>query len=181
MVLQRHYCIPPLSRIDLEEILELVEDMRSFVLHAPRQTGKTSILKALADTLNDSGGYRRVYANFEVRQTAREDVPEAMRVLLGQIARRAEVMLHDTFVRDVRLNILDGHGGHGALYETLARWAGAREKPWVLLIDEIDSLEGDPLISVLRQLRAGYGERPDGFRQSVILCDGRDYRIYSSS
>ena len=184
MVPQRHYCVPPLSRINLEEVLELIEDMRYFVLHAPRQTGKTSTLKALADTLNTSGRYRCVYANFEVGQTAREDVPEAMRVLLGQIAGRAETMLQDTFVRDVRLRVLDEHGGHGALNETLRRWAKARGKPLVLLVDEIDSLEGDSLISVLRQLRAGYDERPDGFPQGVILCgvrDVRDYRIYSSS
>ncbi|MDE0625955.1 MAG: ATP-binding protein [Bryobacterales bacterium] len=179
-----HYCIPPLERVDRDEILHLIRRRKYFVLHAPRQTGKTSTLKALADTLNATGKYGCVYANFEVGQTAREDVPEAMRVLLGQIARRAEKMLQDTFVRDVRLNVLEEHGGHGALNETLARWASAREKPLVLLIDEIDSLEGDSLISVLRQLRAGYDERPDGFPQSVILCgvrDVRDYRIYSSS
>ena len=134
--------------------------------------------------LNGSGRYRCVYANFEVGQTAREDVPRAVRVLLGQIARRAESMLGDTFVRDFRLEVLEEHGGHGALNVTLSRWARAREKGLVLLIDEIDSLEGDSLISVLRQLRAGHDERPDGFPQSVILCgvrDGRDYRIYSSS
>ena len=179
-----HYCIPPLERVDLDEILWLIQSKKYFVLHAPRQTGKTSTLKALADTLNASGRYRCVYANFEVGQTAREDVPEAMRVLLGQIAGRAETMLQDTFVRDVRLRVLDEHGGHGALNETLRRWAKARDKPLVLLVDEIDSLEGDSLISVLRQLRAGYDERPEGFPQSVILCgvrDVRDYRIYSSS
>ena len=179
-----HYCIPPLERVDRDEILHLIRRRKYFILHAPRQTGKTSTLKALADTLNATGEYLCVYANFEVGQTAREDVTQAMRVLLGQIARRAELMLHDTFVRDVRLNVLDEQGGHGALNETLARWAGAREKPLVLLIDEIDSLEGDSLISVLRQLRAGYDERPDGFPQNVILCgvrDVRDYRIYSSS
>ena len=184
MAPQRHYCIPPLSRVDLEEILELVEDMRYFALHAPRQTGKTSTLTTLADTLNDSGKYRCVYVNFEVGQTAREDVTEAMRVLSGQIAESAETMLDDTFVRDVRLQALEEDGGHGALNVTLSRWARAREKPLVLLIDEIDSLEGDSLISVLRQLRAGFDERPDGFPQSVILCgvrDVRDYRVYSSS
>ena len=181
MAPQRHYCIPPLSRVDLEEILELVEDMRYFALHAPRQTGKTSTLTTLADTLNDSGKYRCIYVNFEVGQTAREDVTEAMRVLSGQIAESAETMLDDTFVRDVRLQALEEDGGHGALNVTLSRWARAREKPLVLLIDEIDSLEGDSLISVLRQLRAGFDERPDGFPQSVILCDVRDYRVYSSS
>ena len=57
------------------------------------------------------------------------------------------------------------------------------KNPIVLMIDEIDSLVGDTLISVLRQLRAGYTDRPEGFPQSIILCgvrDVRDYRIHSS-
>ena len=55
--------------------------------------------------------------------------------------------------------------------------------PLVLLIDEIDSLVGDTLLSVLRQLRAGYDRRPESFPRSVLLCgvrDVRDYRIHSS-
>ena len=54
----------------------------------------------------------------------------------------------------------------------------------MLLVDEIDSLVGDTLLSVLRQLRAGYEQRPEGFPQSVVLCgvrDIRDYRIRSSA
>jgi hypothetical protein len=53
-----------------------------------------------------------------------------------------------------------------------------------LLVDEIDSLVGDTLISVLRQLRSGYDRRPHSFPQSIILCgirDVRDYRIHSSA
>jgi hypothetical protein len=52
------------------------------------------------------------------------------------------------------------------------------------MLDEIDSLIGDSLISVLRQLRSGYTQRPKHFPQSIILCgvrDVRDYRIHSSS
>ena len=52
------------------------------------------------------------------------------------------------------------------------------------MIDEIDALIGDILLSVLRQLRAGYPERPGRFPQCVILCgvrDVRDYRIRSSA
>lgn len=51
-------------------------------------------------------------------------------------------------------------------------------------MDEIDSLIGDSLISVLRQLRSGYTQRPEYFPQPIILCgvrDVRDYRIHSSS
>ena len=52
------------------------------------------------------------------------------------------------------------------------------------MLDEIDALIGDTLLAVLRQLRAGYPERPRRFPQSVILCgvrDVRDYRIRSSA
>ena len=54
----------------------------------------------------------------------------------------------------------------------------------MLLIDEIDALVGDTLVSVLRQLRSGYDQRPAAFPQSVVLCglrDVRDYRIHASS
>ena len=184
MVPQRHYCIPPLSRINLEEVLELVEDMRYFALHAPRQTGKTSTLKALADTLNASGEYRCVYANVEVGQTAREDVARAMRAVIDQLGKRASRMLGDSFVDSVQSDLLATYSPDSVLNRMLTLWAERDARPLVLLIDEIDSLQGDSLISVLRQLRAGYDERPDGFPQSVILCgvrDVRDYRIYSSS
>lgn len=63
------------------------------------------------------------------------------------------------------------------------RWSATSQLPLVLLIDEIDTLVGDSLISVLRQLRANYDRRPSHFPQSVILCgvrDVRDYQIYSS-
>ena len=36
VVAERHYCIPPLERLDLGVVLDLVRDMRYFVLHAPR-------------------------------------------------------------------------------------------------------------------------------------------------
>ena len=37
-----HYAIPPLDRMDVDELLTLIRAKRYFVLHAPRQTGKTS-------------------------------------------------------------------------------------------------------------------------------------------
>src|SRR5208282_3191995 len=61
-------------------------------------------------------------------------------------------------------------------------WAKHAAKRIVLFIDEIDSLIGDSLLSVLRQIRSGYIERPQGFPQSICLIglrDVRDYRIWS--
>ena len=43
-----HYSIPPLERIDLDVVLGLIRDKKYFVLHASRQTGKTSALLAMS-------------------------------------------------------------------------------------------------------------------------------------
>ena len=180
-----HYFVPPLERVDLGEVLDLIRSKRYFVLHAPRQTGKTSTLLALRDLLDRdaSGGFRCVYVNVEAAQTAREDVELAMRAVLSSLASRAS-LAGDDFLHGVWPGILATSGAHHALGEALTRWSMADPKPLVLLIDEIDSLIGDSLIAVLRQLRAGYDQRPEGFPQSVVLCgvrDVRDYRIHSSS
>ena len=178
----RHYSIPPLERLDLNEVLALIRDEKYFVLHAPRQTGKTSTLLALCDLLNAEGTCRCVYVNVEGGQAMREAVEPAMQVILGEFASRARAM-GDEFLPKVWSGILAEYGP-GALGEALARWAAADSKPLVLLIDEIDALVGDTLLAVLRQLRAGYDRRPEGFPQSVLLCgvrDVRDYRIHSKA
>ena len=82
----KHYCVPPLERFDLDEILRLIGAERYFVLHAPRQTGKTSALLALRDLLNGSGEFRCLYVNVEAGQSARGDVEAAMRAILGRLA-----------------------------------------------------------------------------------------------
>ena len=182
----RHYCIPPLERVDLVEILGLIRNERYFVLHAPRQTGKTSALLALRDLLNGASAdqYRCVYVNVETAQTAREDVAQAVRNILNSLAYEAEVTLGDESAAAISRSLDSAADPHGAFKGFLARWSAADPRPLVLLIDEIDALVGDSLVSVLRQLRAGYVDRPERFPQSVVLCgvrDVRDYRIHASS
>ena len=177
-----HYCIPPLERVDLDDVCQLVRNKRYFVLHAPRQTGKTSVLLALRDLLNSGavGDYRCVYFNVEAGQAARADTTRAMGAILRELASWARFTLRDSLPGEIWPGLLDEIGPYGALGEVLNRWSEADRKPLVLLIDEIDSLVGDTLISVLRQLRAGYVQRPERFPQSVVLCgvrDVRDYRI----
>ena len=181
--LEDHYRIPPLERFDLDHVLELIRDKRYFVLHAPRQTGKTSALKALADRLESGEGYHCVYVNVEVGQSAREDTAYAIRAILSELALEARLGGDKAF-EDIWPDILERSGPHGALSDALAHRAAASPKPLVLLIDEIDALIGDSLLAVLRQLYSGYPRRPNGFPQSIVLCgvrDVRDYRIQSSA
>lgn len=178
-----HYCLPPLTRLDLAGVLSLIDQKKYFVLHAPRQTGKTTCLLALMDYLNREGTYRCLYCNVEMAQTAREDVQRGIRAILNELSSMARDFLRDRFLEKIWGDVLEKVGEDSALNEALTLWANASNKPLVLLVDEVDSLVGDTLISVLRQLRAGYPKRPGLFPQSIILCgvrDVRDYRIHSS-
>ena len=180
-----HYAVPPLERMDVDELLGLIRAKRYFVLHAPRQTGKTSALIALRDLLNSgaAGDFRCVDVNVEVAQVARDDTARGVRAILSSLASSAR-FLGDDYPDEVWPDVLAKAGPEDAIKELLDRWCAANPTPLVLLVDEIDTLVGDTLLSVLRQLRAGYTQRPGAFPQSVVLCgvrDIRDYRIRSST
>ena len=49
----------------------------------------------------------------------------------------------------------------------------------MVFIDEIDALQDQALISVLRQLRTGYSDRPAKFPWSLALIGLRDVRDYN--
>jgi hypothetical protein len=147
------------------------------VLHAPRQTGKTTFLHTLAADLAQDGQYTAVVTNVEFLQRV-TDVEKGNLAILNQIVQDAQSQLQSSeewppsqepFVSSP-LN---------ALNSFLSAWAAACPKPIVLFIDEIDSLPEDLLISVLRQLRTGYtarGIRP--FIHSLALVGLRDVRDY---
>ncbi len=177
-----HYCLPPLSRFNLSEILDLIHQKKYFVLHAPRQSGKTSCLLALRDYLNHEEHYYAVYVNIEAGQSARGDVKRGMRAILSELSFQVGPTLEEERFRGVISSAIDEYGEDAALKAILVYWCQHLTKPLILLIDEIDALVGDTLISLLRQIRSGYPQRPASFPSSVILCgvrDVRDYRIHS--
>ena len=176
-----HYKIDPLLRWDTDEILTLIDQKKYFILHAPRQTGKTSCLLALENYLNTDGKYNCVYVNFEGAQAARNNIEAGIKSILCELEKRSKSVLEN--VSDISILELIAKGPESALNIYLSKLCELSDKPLVLFIDEIDALVGDTLISVLRQLRAGYDTRPDAFPQSVILCgvrDIKDYRIHRS-
>ena len=173
-----------MQRWDLEEILSLIDQQKYFLLHAPRQTGKTTCLLALADYLNQEGRYRAVYANIESAQAYREKVDKGMAVVVEQISRGARDQLGDAGAATLGREVIATSTGGTIVEEFLTRWCEAAPLPVVVLLDEVDALVGDTLIALLRQLRAGYPKRPSQFPQTVILCgvrDLRDYRIHARS
>ncbi|MDG4550924.1 MAG: AAA-like domain-containing protein, partial [Candidatus Contendobacter sp.] len=145
-----HYCLPPLQRWNLDDVLTLIARQKYFLLHAPRQTGKTTCLLALMDHLNREGRYRAVYANLETAQTAREDVTRGMRAICGALASAARLYLREERLQGWLETAWVARGPEGVFNELLACWSTHTPQPLVLLLDEVDALIGDTLISLLR-------------------------------
>ena len=179
----KHYTLDPLSRLDWQEVHQLIASERYFVLHAPRQTGKTSALLAMMQTLNAAGDYACAYANIEGAQAARGDATQGVPALCDAIVDSIELYLDDKDIRTWYDIARQKSSAQNLLTSLLRHWSQISAKPTVLLLDEVDALVGDTLISLLRQIRAGYAQRPEAFPQSIVLCgvrDVRDYRLHQA-
>jgi len=177
-----NYYISSFERVDYEEIEMLIRSQRYFVLHAPRQTGKTSALLEIMDRINSEGKYNCVYANIEAGQALRGDVDRAIPTICGSIASSINNYLGDSHVKKWYDENFKKVESGDLLRQLLEYWVTNSSKPCIMFLDEVDALVGDTLISLLRQIRAGYAGRPYSFPQSMILCgvrDVRDYRIHT--
>jgi type II secretory pathway predicted ATPase ExeA len=168
--------LSPIAR--LPNLEQLVEQQNYFVIHAPRQTGKTTAMLALAKHLTATGKYAAVMVSVEVGQPFNHDVGQAELAILASWRRATRVRLPAALHPPAWSNAAAG----GRIQAALEEWAIASPRPLVVLIDEIDALQDDALLSVLRQLREGFPDRPEAFPQSIGLIglrDVRDYKIAS--
>ncbi|HSO00796.1 MAG TPA: hypothetical protein VLS89_21040 [Candidatus Nanopelagicales bacterium] len=168
----RHYTLPALRR--LPELRELIEDQLYFVVHAPRQVGKTTALLTLARELTEEGHYAAVLVSMETGAPVSHDLVRAEPVLLGSWRESAEARLPPDLQPPPWPDVNPGNRIRAALRV----WAEASPRPLVIFLDEIDALSGEMLVSVLRQIRDGYVDRPEHFPQSMCLIGMRDVRDY---
>ena len=167
-----HYMLPPTAR--LPQVQRVIDQQGYFVLHAPRQTGKTTAMIALAKTLTESGQYAAVMVSVEVGAAFPEDTDAAELAILSTWKTTAQFRLPD----DLHPPLWPEAPPGGRLGEALSTWAKQSPRPLVIFIDEIDSLQDSVLISVLRQLREGYPNRPESFPHALALIGLRDVRDY---
>ena len=76
-----HYMLPAAARVPLAR--RLVADQNYFVIHAPRQSGKTTAMTNLAQQLTASGDYVAVLVSVEVGAAFNDDPGAAELAILS--------------------------------------------------------------------------------------------------
>ncbi len=145
-----------------------------FVIHAPRQSGKTTFLRAFAKQLTSEGVYIALYASCEAAEANGDDHVAAQETIVGQLIAQAEGQLPP----ELRPPPFVPPNAQTPFGDFVRQWCERSPRRVVLLLDEIDALRGQSLISILRQLRSGFADRPERAPWSVVLCGLRDVRDY---
>jgi hypothetical protein len=167
-----NYTLPSSER--LPEMRLLIEQKGYFVLHAPRQTGKTTAVLELAQELTEEGKYAAVMLSVEIGSAYNHKPEIAERAIVSDWEDVAKIRLP----KELHPPKFDLSETGKLVGNALRDWSLVCPRPLVLFLDEIDSLQDELLISVLRQLRSGYPDRPEKFPSSVALIGLRDVRDY---
>jgi len=169
---ERHYMLPPKERLIGADLERYLEHQLYWVLHAPRQTGKTTFLQSWMREINAGSTAVACYVSVE-RAQGIADSDKAMPNICQAVR---------SFATSEGLGVpsIPSVVAESMLSSQLEEWSRiVAPKPLVLLFDEVDVLEGPAMVSFLRQLRSGFASRGVGkFPVSVALVGMRDLRDY---
>ena len=172
---KEHYMIDALRGMD-EELMDLINKKQYFVIHAARQSGKTTLLWELVDKLNSSGKYYALYCSLEALQSFTEPeigIPEAVKIIARNIKNQR---LPKGFAENADYGSIAN-----VLNDSLTDYCASLDKPLIILFDEADCLTADTLITFLRQLRDGYVSRSRvPFVHSIALVGMRNIRDFKA-
>lgn len=176
----KHYMLPVLPRIPA--IDDMVEGEFYFILHAPRQSGKTTYIEALTNKINSDGQYYAFDCSLDgLRFTT--DVEKGISSIVALI---------NTAVKTSDVPVLKslGYPDDGIpksdpsvkLFNMLNYLSAELDKELAVFFDEADCLTGQVLIPFLSQIRNGYlrrhGSVSTKFPRSMALIGMRDIRDY---
>ena len=175
----KHYMLPASER--LPEVRSLIRKEQYFVVHAPRQCGKTTAFRALMDEINAKGDMAAMYCSVEAVQTW-TDPDKAMPEIAAQLWVNLDqyVGVFGSTAREELSQAVKSFPTSSVVMDTL-KWLSNRvKKPFVIFFDEVDCLAFDVLVTFLRQLRNGRISctAPNSFPVSMALIGLRNIRDY---
>jgi len=169
-----HYMLPPEERLVRAQLDRYISQKLYWVLHAPRQTGKTTFLTSWMHKINQSKQAIACYVSIE-RCQGFTDIEQSMQGIASAIIEYAGLFLPPQYIpKTIQIDPAS------LVSAMLVQWAGlVAPLPLVVLFDEVDVLEDQAMISFLRQLRGGFAGRGVGkFPVSIALVGMRDLRDY---
>ncbi len=161
----------------LARLRPLIDRKAWFVVHAPRQSGKTTTTRLLAETLTAEGRYAAVLASCKPGSTAGDDVGRGIRAVVDSLNEECHSQLPPELRPPSPTDLVEV-SGETRLRRYLRLWCERCPRPVVLFLDEIDALVGNTLLSVLDQLHAAYPNKPAAAPHALALIGLRDVRDY---
>ena len=167
-----HYMLPPEERLVGAQLHRYIGDKLYWVLHAPRQTGKTTFLQTWMREINDKGEAVACYVSVENCRNISE--PERSMPSLCAAVR----MFADQY--NLPVPEITDTTPLNLLSNILFNWAKmVAPKPLIILFDEVDVLIDATMLNFLSQLRSGFASRGIGrFPVSIALVGMRDLKDY---
>jgi hypothetical protein len=170
-----HYMLDPLRNIG-KDLMRLIDREYYFVIHAARQSGKTTLLWELTDKIEAESKYHALYCSLESVQDIveqSEGIPAIVKTIKSAIT---NIGLPAGFAKNA-----DYGDYSNVLKNSLVEYCRNLDKPLTVFFDEADCLSNGTLISFLRQLRDGYVSRARiPFVRSIALVGMRNIRDYKS-
>lgn len=172
-----HYMLDAESR--LKDVRGLIDAGQYFVIHAARQSGKTTLLNSLERTVNRECKYYALYCSLEAVQSFPEPergIPQIFNCIVSAIE-ISSLPAKNEIVRVVEK--IDRNETAVAVKRLFNLVCAKIDKPLVVFFDEADCLSEGTLVTFLRQLRDGYVNRERApFIYSLALVGMRNIRDY---
>jgi signal recognition particle receptor subunit beta len=178
-----HYMLPVLPR--LPDASKMIEDKLYFVIHAPRQSGKTTFLRVLTDKINSDGKYYAVLCSLaSLRPITDDDIGMNRVVSQINVALRfsdIEIIQKMAYTFNSFPGMSDPDSKVRNMLNLICR---DLDRELIIFFDEADCLADSPLITFLTQIRDGYLDRTDEpirrFPRSLALVGMRNIRDYKT-
>jgi hypothetical protein len=176
--------LPALQRLDIDD---MVEGRYYFILHAPRQSGKTTCIAALANKINSEGRFYALKVSLsQLRAIGDRDKG------LATISELIDWSMKISPVGAIRERAYTYGSASGMGHASSKVWTilnclcNDLDRDLVVFFDEADCISPDPLIGFLSQIREGYMVRDEtppftSFPRSIALVGMRDISYHLAS
>jgi type II secretory pathway predicted ATPase ExeA len=178
-----HYMLPVLPRLPLVD--DMIASKSYFILHAPRQSGKTTFIKAFAEKINRDGQRYALNCSLSSLRSI-TDKNEALTTIFSQL--NESLLTSNVNILIQKADTYDSLPGMTAPDRKVKRFLNQLcqdlVKPLVVFFDEADLLTGLGLLTFLAQIRDGFNDRDNysnKFPSSLALVGMRNIRDYLAS